>query len=85
MDRKASFLFVGDVNAHHEEWLGSSMTNGHGRVAHYFTSSGCEQMVTEPTHIDGEVLELVLTDVPDIVGVQVGSPVRTSNHSAVFL
>ena len=24
LDRKASFLFVGDVNAHHEEWLGSS-------------------------------------------------------------
>ena len=24
VDTKTSFLFVGDVNAHHEEWLGSS-------------------------------------------------------------
>ena len=27
VDRKASFMFVGDVNAHHEELLGSSTTN----------------------------------------------------------
>ena len=27
----------------------------------------------EPTHIDGRVLDLVLTDVPDVVGVRVGS------------
>ena len=41
-------------------------------------------MVTEPTHIDGGVLDLVLTDDPDIVGVQVGSPVATLNNSAVL-
>ena len=27
VDEKATFLFVGDVNAHHEEWLWSSTTN----------------------------------------------------------
>ena len=31
-------------------------------------------MVTEPTHIDGGVLDLVLTDVLYVVGVRVGSP-----------
>ena len=42
-------------------------------------------MVTEPTHIDGKVLDLVLTDVPDIVGVRVGSTVGTSDHIAIFI
>ena len=84
--KNASFLFVGDVNAHHEEWLGSSTTNLHGRAARDFvSSSGYEQMVTEPTHIDGRVLDLVLTDIPDVVGVRVGSHVGTSDHIAVFM
>ena len=48
-------------------------------------SSGCEQMVTEPTHVDGGVLDLVLTDVPDIIGVRVSSPGVPSDHSAVFI
>ena len=42
-------------------------------------------MVTEPTGIDGGVLDLVLTDIPDVVGVRVGSPVGTSDHSAIFI
>ena len=27
----ASFLFVGDLNSHHPEWLGSTTTNSHGQ------------------------------------------------------
>ena len=46
--------------------LGSSMTNLHGRAAHDFASSGCEQMITEPMCIDGVLLDLVLTDVPGV-------------------
>ena len=38
LDRNAYFLFIGDVNAHHEEWLGPSTTNLHGRVARGFAS-----------------------------------------------
>ena len=26
-DVRASFLFVGDLNGHHQEWLGSATTN----------------------------------------------------------
>ena len=78
-------LFVCDVNALHEEWLESSTKNLHGRTARDFASlSGCEIMVTEPMHIDGGVLDLVRTNVPDLVGVRVDSSVRTSNHSAVI-
>ena len=28
-DVRASFLFVGDLNGHHQEWLGSTTTNHH--------------------------------------------------------
>ena len=38
-------------------------------------------MVTEPTHIHGGVL----TDIPNVVGVWVGSPVGISDHSAIFI
>ena len=39
----------------------------------------------EPTRIDEGILELGLTDVPALVGIQVDSPVGTSGHSAVFI
>ena len=29
-DVRASFLFTGDFNIHHQEWLGSTTTNRHG-------------------------------------------------------
>ena len=32
-DARASFLFVGDLNGHHQEWLGSTTTNRHGVAA----------------------------------------------------
>ena len=41
-------------------------------------------MVTEPTQIDGGVLDLVLADVSD-VGVRVGSPVGAQDHSTAFV
>ena len=57
VDRKASFLFVSDLNAYHEGWLGSSTMPLHGRAARDFaSSSGCEQIVTDLAHIDGGVL-----------------------------
>ena len=47
------------MNVHHEEQVGSSTTTLHGRDAHDFSSSGCEQMVTEPVHIDRDVPDLM--------------------------
>ena len=32
-DVRASFLFVGDLNGHHQEWLGSTTMNRHGVAA----------------------------------------------------
>ena len=64
----------------------SDTTSLHGKAVRDFTlSSGCEQIVTEPIRIDERVLDLVLTDVPDIAGVRVGSPVGASDQSATFI
>ena len=73
-------FFVGDANAHHSEWLESvSPTDRHGRDAHDFSNlSGCEQLVRGPTHIAGNRLNLVMTDVPAIVDVVVGRFVPTT-------
>ncbi len=68
-DRKAAFVSVGDYNAHHREWLESvSPTDSHDRAALDFANiSGCSQLVG-PTHLAGNQLDLVLTDVPEAVG-----------------
>ena len=49
-DIRAFFLFVGDLNGHHQEWLGSTTTNRHGDAAFDFaTVSGCDQLLVSPT------------------------------------
>ena len=84
-DRKAAFLFVGDFNAHHREWLNSvSPTDCHGlRALDFATESGCEQLIHRPTHRSGNPLDLILTDVPGVITSNVGSPIGTSDHTYV--
>ena len=67
-DLLASFLFVADLNGHHQEWLGSTTTNRHGVAAFDFaTVSGWDQLVVGLTHARGGTLNLLMTDVPDLV------------------
>ena len=49
----AVFVFVGDTNGHHSEWLESVYpTDRHGRDAFDFSNpSGCEQLVRCLAHI----------------------------------
>ena len=62
-DVRAFFLFVGDLNGHHQEWLGSTTTNRHGVAAFNFaTVSGCDQLVVGPTHARGGTLDQLMTD-----------------------
>ena len=84
-DRKAAFLFIGDFNAHHREWLNSvSPTDCHGRRAIDFsTESGCDQLIQRPTHRSGNILDLIFTDVPGVVSGNVGVPIGTSDHTFV--
>ena len=56
-DVRASFLFVGDLNGHHQEWLCSTTTNCHGVATFDFaTVSGCDQVVVGPTQARGGTL-----------------------------
>ena len=85
-DARASFLFVGDLNGHHQEWLGSTTTNRHGvAVLDYATFSGCDQLVICPTHALGGTLDLLMTDVPDLVRVAVVAPLGSSDHSLLSI
>ena len=57
-DVRASFLFVGDLNGHHQEWLGSTTTNRYGIAAFDFvTVSGCDQLIVGPTAQPMHVVE----------------------------
>ena len=80
-DVRASFLFVGDLNGNHQEWLGSTTTNRHGVASFDFaTVSGCSQLVVDPTHARGGILDLQVTDVPDLVRVAVVAPIGNTEH-----
>ena len=38
-DKKTAFIFVGDLNAHHQEWIGSVIgTDRHGVAAYDFSN-----------------------------------------------
>ena len=83
-DERASFLFVGDLNGHHQEWLGSATTNRHGVAAFDFaTISGCDQLVVGPIHARSGTLDLLMTDVSDPVRVSVVVPIVNSDHSSL--
>ena len=83
-DIRASFLFVGDLNGHHQEWLGSTTTNHHGVAAFDFaTVSGSDQLVVGPIHARGGTLELLMADVSDLVRVAVAAPIGNSGHSSL--
>ena len=83
-DVRASFLFEGDLNGHHQEWLGSATTNSHGAAAFDFvTVSGCDQLVVGPTHARGGILDLLMTDVPDHIRIAVVAPIGNSDCSSL--
>ena len=79
-----SSLFVGDLNGHYQEWLGSTTTNCHGVAAFDFpTVSGCDQLVVGPTHARGGILDFLITNVPDLVRVSVVAPRGNLDHSSL--
>ena len=72
------------MNGLHREWLGCTTTNRHSVVAFDFaTVSGCDQLVASPTYARGGTLDLLMTDVPDLVQVSVVAPTGNSDHSSL--
>ena len=83
-DVRAVFLFVGDLNGHQLKSLGSKTANRHDVASFDFASvSGCDQLVVGPTHARGGTLDLLMTDIPDLVRVAVVSPIGNSDHSSL--
>ena len=63
---------------------GSATTNRHGvAVFDFATVSGCDQLVVGPTHVRGGTLDLLITEVPDLVRVSVIAPIGNSDHSSL--
>ena len=74
------------MNGHHQEWLGSTTTNRNGFAALDFaTVSGCDQLVIGPTHARGGTLDLLMTDVPDLILMAVVAPLGRSDHSSLSI
>ena len=73
------------MNCHYSEWLGSLITDAHGVAAFDFaTVADCSQLVNGPTHRAGGVLDLVLTNVPDLCNVHVHANVGRSDHGVAL-
>ena len=80
-DVHASFMFVGDLNGDHQEWLGSTTMNRRGVAAFDFaTVSGCNQLFVGRTHAHGGTLDL-----PDLLLVRVAvlAPIGNLGHSSL--
>ena len=45
--------------------------------------SGCDQLVVGPTHARGGILDLLMTDVSDLIQVAVVAPMGNSDHSSL--
>ena len=45
--------------------------------------TGCDQLVVGPAHARGGTLYLLMTDVPDLLGVAVVAPIGNSDHSSL--
>ena len=83
-DLRASFLFVCNLNCHHQEWLGSTTAIRHGVAAFAFaTVSGCDQFFVASTHARGRTLDLLMTDVPDLLRVAVVASIGNSDHCSL--
>ena len=61
--------------------MGSTTTNRHGVAAFDFaTMSGCDQLVVGQTHARGGTLDLLMSDVPDLVRIDVVEHSSYSDH-----
>ena len=64
--------------------MGFTTTNRHGVAAFDFaTISSCDQLVVGPAHARDGTLDLLMTDVPDLVRVAVAAPIVNSDHSSL--
>ena len=70
-----SFIFVGNLNAHHQEGFKSESPSDRHCIAvfDFVNLSGCMQLIKKSTHKLGNCLDLLLTDVPGVVDLLLGN------------
>ena len=83
-DAYASFLFVGELNGHHQEWL-DPLPRTVVAALDFATVSGCDQLVIGPTHARVGTLDLLMTNVPDLLRVAVVAPLGSSDDSSLSI
>ena len=82
-DLRASFLFVGDLNGYHQEQLGCTTTIRHCVTAFDFaTVSGSVDCRPDPCTLKN-TLDLLMTDVNDLVWVSFVAPTCNSDHASL--
>ena len=65
-----------------DSWVLYTSKNRHGVAALNFANvSGCDQLVTGPTHVRGGTIDILMIDVPGLVRVAVVAPLGSSDHS----
>ena len=76
-------IVVGDLNVHHKHWLKRSVSvSVEGSLLYRFCcDNGFRQLVKEQTHEDGNILDLVLTDLSELERVEILP--RISDHNVV--
>ncbi|XP_045454558.1 uncharacterized protein LOC123663965 [Melitaea cinxia] len=87
----AQMVFLGDFNAHHQDWLFPYQNTDHaGREALKFALSlDLTQLVQEATRVPDvddhtpNCLDLLMTTDPDRSSVSIAAPLGTSNHCVV--
>ena len=80
---RASIVFTCDFNAHNEVWSSPSTSSSGRDALDFASSSSCTQLVAEPTHKSGGMLDLVFADVPVTVDVTVCAKLGNSIHHGI--
>lgn len=78
-----SVMLIGDFNVHHQEWLGSNVTDAARRCALQLANCiGLDQIISEPTRGDN-ILDLVLPDTPATT--KTLANIGSSDHNPVLI
>ena len=77
-------LLIGDFNVHQRRWLRYSLSNTvlGKRLQSFCSKHGVTQSVKEPTHVEGNLLDLVLTSLP--CSLSCSTTPRIADHNGVL-
>ncbi len=78
-------IFIGDFNLPEVNWSEAAAGGRTQGLRQAMEEKYMEQLVNTPTQVRGNILDLVITDIPDrIADITVTDGLGTSDHSAIF-